>query len=109
MDLSRTVISQTQYKIVYLISFIQHFSFTFYDKFDETCQFFPCKKSLLRKKARFFPNFLGNCAFYGLGTEPEPEPEPNITVIRSLEIFIEYGTRADMYSQKRCFVLLCVN
>ncbi len=43
-----TVISQTQYQIVYLISFIStFFSFTFYNKFDATYQFFP----LNRKKS----------------------------------------------------------
>ncbi len=91
---------------MYFISFITKFSVTFYDKFDETCKFFPCKQAYYVKRQDFFQNFWENCAFYGVGTEPEPEPELNRTVKRSLEIFIEYGTRADIYSQKRCFVLL---
>jgi hypothetical protein len=39
------VLTNTQYKILYLISFIYHFSFTFYNKFDESYLFFPCKKA----------------------------------------------------------------
>ncbi len=38
--------SQTQYKIVYLISFISLlFSFTFYNLFDNADHIFPCKKA----------------------------------------------------------------
>jgi hypothetical protein len=53
--------SQTQY----LISFIYHFLFTFYNKFDETNKFFP---------KDFFQTFFENCAFYGRDTEREPDP-----------------------------------
>ncbi len=45
------------------------FSFTFYNKFDKTYQFF------LVKDKFFLENFLGKTAFYGLDTEPEPEPQ----------------------------------
>jgi hypothetical protein len=60
-----------------MISLISDFfSFTFYNKFDKTYQFFPCKKALNVKKARFFPIFFLNYAFYGLDTGPKQEPEP---------------------------------
>ncbi len=45
------------------------------NKFDETYQFFPRKKSLLYKKHDFFYNFfVENFALYCLDTEPESEP-----------------------------------
>jgi len=46
------------------------FTFIFYNKLYETYQFFPRKKSLECKKARFFQFFL--LLFNGLDTEPEP-------------------------------------
>jgi hypothetical protein len=49
------------------------FSFTFYNKFDETYQFFPCKKILDVKRQDFF-QLIFPTAFYGLDTEPEPGP-----------------------------------
>jgi hypothetical protein len=59
-------------KIVHLISFIfdNIFSLTFYNKFDETSQFFPCKIAYCVKRQDFFEK----TAFYSLDTEPEPEP-----------------------------------
>ncbi len=65
--------SQTQYKIVYLISFI--FSFKFLKIFDKSYQFFPCKKAYyVCKKESFFPKIFVKTAFYGVDTESEPEP-----------------------------------
>jgi hypothetical protein len=48
------------------------FSFTFYNKFDETYQIFPLLKAY---EARFFPNFF-LLDFYGLDIHVEPEAEP---------------------------------
>jgi hypothetical protein len=66
----------TQYKIVFFIYFsrLTFFSFTFYKKIDETCQFFHCKKAYNVKRQDFFQKIILCCAFYGLDTESEPEP-----------------------------------
>jgi hypothetical protein len=34
------------------------------------------KLTMYNKKAKNYPNFFENCAFYGLDMEPEPKPEP---------------------------------
>ncbi len=52
------------------------FSFTFYNKFDKTYQFFPCKKAYYVKRQEFQKNLFEKFAVYGLDMEPEPEPEP---------------------------------
>ncbi len=57
-----TVISQTQYKIVYLISFLlTFFSFTIYNKLDDQC--FPCKKAYYVKRQEFSNNFFKTVLF----------------------------------------------
>ncbi len=56
------------------------------NKFDETYQFFPCKKANYVNRQDFGQKKFENCAFYGLGrygagtitcqkSEGEPEPE----------------------------------
>jgi hypothetical protein len=66
-----------------LISFIsQFFHFHFYNKFDETYQFFPCKKAYYVKRQDFSKFYFENCPFsflsrYEAEPEPESEPEPN--------------------------------
>jgi hypothetical protein len=69
--------SQTQYKILYLFSFINIFfiHITFYKKFDKTYQFFPCKKANYEKGQDCFKKKFENCVLNGLDTEPKPEPE----------------------------------
>ncbi len=59
-----TVNSQTQYTIVYLISFIlTFFSFTFDNKLDETYQFSACKKAYYVKRQEFSNNFFKTVLF----------------------------------------------
>jgi hypothetical protein len=50
---SSKVLTNTQYKSVYFLH-LKFFSFTFYNKFDETYQFFPCKKAYNVKRKDFF-------------------------------------------------------
>jgi hypothetical protein len=47
---------------------LKFFHSHFYNKFDETYQFFPCKKAYHVQRQDFFQIFLKNCAFYGLDT-----------------------------------------
>jgi hypothetical protein len=62
---------------MYLISFIKRFfSFTFYLKFVEIHELFPCKTAYKVKTKKKFQNFFKKFAFYGLDMELEPEPEP---------------------------------
>jgi hypothetical protein len=49
------------------------FSFTFYNKFVDIYNLFPCKTAYYVKKKQFF---LEKFAFYGIDMELEPEPEP---------------------------------
>ncbi len=49
---------------------INNFSFTLYNKFDETYQFFSYKKAYKVKRQDFFQKFFENCIYYGLDTKP---------------------------------------
>jgi hypothetical protein len=81
--------SQTQYKIVYLISFILHFFHSHFPKnFMKLIHFFPCKKAYYVKMLDFFhKSVFENCFFWsrqgaqtGTGTRTvtcqKSEPEP---------------------------------
>jgi hypothetical protein len=52
---------EAKFGLLQIIIIFFDFSFTFYNKFDETKIFF-LVNNLLCKKARFFPEFFGNCA-----------------------------------------------
>jgi hypothetical protein len=60
---------------MYLISSINIFSFTFYNKFVEIYKLFPCKTAY-KVKRQFSNIFFEKICFYGLDMELEPEPEP---------------------------------
>jgi len=62
---------------MYWISFIKNFfSFTFYHKFVEIHELFPCITAYKVKSQKNFQLFFKKFAFYGLDMELEPEPEP---------------------------------